>query len=905
MTGPRFIVGIDLGTSHTAVAYSSVDAAATPDILPIRQQVGASELAERALLPSCLYLPADFEANAAEEGSWLVGEYARTRGQEVHGRLITSAKSWLCHSSVDREAPILPWASEQLAADARLSPVRASARILKVVEESWNQRHPQEPLHQQQLVLTVPASFDQGARQLTVLAARLVGLSPRLLEEPQAAFYDYLSFHGTAELERLLRTREQEDGINVLVVDVGGGTTDLSLLEVRMVDGAIAVDRSAVGRHLLLGGDNIDHALAHGVESALKLPERMEPSLFGQLVQRCRAAKEVLLAPDPPETFRVTLARAGSALVGGAVSFDLPREQVEHTALEGFFPVVALDAPVARRGGGLMAFGLPYERDPAVTRHVANFVARHLGEQRVVDALLVNGGVFHAPKILARLVRVIEGFFGRPLTVLSHADPDLAVARGAAVFGQALHGHGLRIGGGAAHGYYLGLAGENDRRLMCVVPKGAKEAERHVAPTPLKLKLGRAVRFELFASDAPDLRAPGDLVELNEDDYQALPQVVAHFEGEPSDDDIRVQVAGELTPIGTLDLECIERGGAGRRFQLAFELRGQEAPATHVRRSESLRATTPMAEADEAVARVFGKGRRDVKEREAKDLVRELERLLGPRSSWSAETARAVFDVVAPKHKARRRSVDHERVYFMLIGYCLRPGFGYVLDQQRIDLVWPLFDQGLSFGNESRSWQQFLICWRRLAGGLNDAQQLHVSDRIEPFVAPEEAKLKRPKGFKPQAPEEMLELLSRLERLPVERRVRFAHWVLERTWTSRDPRLWGALGRVGARVTAYASVHHVLPAKYAEQLLDHLLRERWDEVKSAPYAAMLLSRRTDDRTRDISEALRREVVKRMQKHAVRPDFVECVQEFVPAGDRDRAEFLGEELPVGLELAPVE
>ena len=890
---PQFIVGIDLGTTHTALASAPLEAEHEPSVFPIEQLIGERELMARPLLPSCLYLPL--------EGSWLVGEYARRRGTEQAGRLITSAKSWLSHASVDRQAAILPWASAEVSEAERLSPVQASARILEHVRASWDRSHPEAPLAEQQLVLTVPASFDQAARQLTLQAAQSAGLSPRLLEEPQAAFYDYLARHGVSELEALLAAGDPQAGANILVCDVGGGTTDLSLLVVQHGSEGISVDRSAVGRHLLLGGDNIDHALAHALEQPLAGGERLEPMLFSQLVLKCREAKERLLGENAPELCRITLARSGSALIGATLSADLTRESVEQVTLNGLFPPATLGQTMPRRAAGLLTFGLPYERDPAITRHVAGFVARHVAPGQGIDAILLNGGVFHAPAVVSRLVEVVQSFAGNRLTVLRHADPDLAVARGAVVFGQALNGRGLRIGGGSAHGYYVGLGGAHHHRLMCVVPRGAREGERHLAPTPLKLKLGRAVRFELFASECAVLHAPGEVATLNEDDFEALPQVVAEFEASQADEAVDVQVAGELTPVGTLDLECLESGGSGRRYRLAFELRGQEAPKARRSSVPSVRETTPLARADEAVARVFGKGRKDVKEREIKDLLRELERLLGARESWSAELTRALFDTIGPKHKARRRSADHERVYFMLTGFCLRPGFGYQLDRERVALIWPLFEQGVSFASEARVWQQFFICWRRVAGGLQEAQQLAIADKVEPFVAPDEAKLKRPKGFKPQAPEEMIELLSRLERLPVKRRLRFARWMLERTWTSRDPRLWAAIGRVGARVTAYASVHHVLPASNAEELLDHLLRERWDELKSAAYAAMLLARRTDDRARDVSESMRKEVLARMQKLDVRQDFIQCVEETVATGDRDRAEFLGEDLPVGLVL----
>lgn len=900
--GSRYIVGIDLGTSHAALAWSDADGSGPVRTLEIPQLVDSTVVDADVLLPTCLYRPLDFERQKdPEHGEWWIGRYARRRGQEVHGRMVASAKSWLCHGGVNRLAPILPWGSSALAEQERLSPVRASTLVLEHLGRAWDSAHPDAPLSEQQLVLTVPASFDQVARELTVRAAVALGLKPRLLEEPQAAFYDYLDLKGTEALERLLANSAEGEGVRVLVCDVGGGTTDLSLLRVRGRASGLAVDRVAVGRHLLLGGDNVDHALAHTVEKRLSGDERMEPSLFAQLVFQCRDAKERLLSENPPAHHTVTVVKPGAKLVGKTLASDVEAELVEKIAVDGFFPRVAFHEPRATRGAALVTFGLPYEREPAVTRHVARFLERHLGASRL-DALLVNGGVFHSTRILQRLVDVVGSFFETPVISLEHTDPDRAVARGAAVYGRALGGIGLRIGGGAAHGYYVGLDTGAREKVMCVVPKGAKESERHAASRELDLVVGRMVRFDLYASDGETWHAPGEIVDLNRDEFEQLPAAVVEFAGDQSGETLKVRVEGELTPIGTLNLECV--GNGGKRYELAFELRGQE-PELERSESESRRPKKVVVarEADEAVLRVFGKGRKDVSEREPKDLLRELERLLGNRQDWPADLARALFDVVAPKYKARRRSIDHERMFWMLVGFCMRPGYGYVLDGRRVSLVAPLFEEGLTFGAEARSWQQFFIAWRRMAGGLDEAEQVGICDLVEPFIAPEEAKLRRPKGFKALARDEIVELVSRLERLPVKRRVRLSHWLLEQTWTNRDPRLWAAIGRIGARVPAYASAHHVLPPAHAEEFLDHLLREPWAEIKSAAYAAKELCRVTEDRVRDVSPRLRQEVARRLEAAGARPDWIDCVRHHVPPRAADQAEFLGEELPLGLTLGP--
>jgi molecular chaperone DnaK (HSP70) len=914
------VVGIDLGTTHTVVASSPLkdEGAArvgVPGVFLIPQLVATSEVQARPLLPSMLYAPepgADAGVALTDDSPWVIGELARRRGVDVPGRLVASAKSWLCHPSVDRTAAILPWGAAEDSDVPRIAPVDASALVLAHVRAAWDATHAAAPLADQDVVLTVPASFDEDARELTVEAARRAGLSVRLLEEPQAAFYEALRrMHGELEL---LVDRAQGEAL-VLVVDVGGGTTDLSLFRATRAASGVNVERVAVGKHLLLGGDNMDLALAHALEprllgDAAKDGKRLDPGRFGQLVLACRAAKEALLAGAPPDDVPITLARRGSQLVGGTLSTRLSRDEVERIVLDGFFPLVARDAAPTRARSGLVAFGLPYERDVAITRHVAHFFARHAEGVAAPHAVLLNGGVFRAAGIVRRLTDAIDAWSGGHVEVLPHGDPDLGVALGAVTYGLALRGHGRRIESGAARGYYVGLDGtDGARRAVCVVPIGTKEGVRTVARGPrLALVLGRAVRFDLFACDVPRRDQPGDIITID-DDFDRLPPVATTFDAKAKGATIDVELEGEVTPVGTLELGCRElassdREGAGaRHFRLAFQLRGEGTappPATTNRAF----ASASIGEATAAIDRVFGKGRADVSAREVKDLFRDLERLLGPRETWTMPTLRALADALIPRAKGRRRGPDHERVYWQLTGYAMRPGFGDARDAERAATLAPTFDERVS-SDEPRAWQAFWIAWRRFAGGLDEAAQTLMRDRIDPLLAPSEKRLKKPKGWRAEAENDLLDLVSSLERVPAGRRSELGGWLLERTWTRKDPRLWAAIGRLGARVPAYASAHHVVGATVAERWLEHLLREKWNEMPSAPLAAFQLARRTGDRARDVGERTRAEVERRLAAVGANEAWLHAVREIVAPEESDRAAFFGEALPVGLVLLSAE
>jgi molecular chaperone DnaK (HSP70) len=953
----KYVVGIDLGTTNTVVAYAALDArrkktAPEPVIFEVPQRTTPTEIEGLALLPSCLYAPIAGEVE--QDPTWVAGEIARRRGGEVTGRFVASAKSWLSHGGVDRTAPILPWGTADETAP-KISPVDASARLLQHVVEAWDDAHPEDPLALQEVVLTLPASFDDVARELTIRAAEIAGLRPTLLEEPTAAFYDAMR-DVEAIREHVPQGSEER---TVLVCDIGGGTTDLSLMAIAFAPktaGGFTVRRVAVGRHILLGGDNMDLALAHLAEPRVAGASRhLEASELAQLVLACREAKERILAGRADEA-RVTVLGRGSKLVGGARSTTLTKEEVERVVLEGFFPA-DVEVEAGARRGAIVAFGLPYERDPAITRHVRQFLARHAAEipRGIPDALLLNGGVFHATPITRALRGAIGAWAGKgtgaragSVAILASGDPDLAVACGAVRYGFARRGLGVRVESGASRGYYVALApevraqrgrqpegpmteGSSDKRAVCILPRGAKEGVRYDAEgRTFELVVGKSVRFDLYASDVARDDA-GALVTLDgaEGDadaeggaaYERLPPVVARLAASGKEASVLVKLGGELHTTGQLELSCAEitRADAsreGRRFRLEFQLRdaagSKIAPPTSLSppslapASASTRpamAASKLEQADKLLDKVFGK-KADATPRETKDVVRDVEKVLGDRLTWTMETCRAVADRVLANTGARRRSPAHERVFWMLLGFCVRPGFGDPGDPARIERAFPLFEGRLGFPNEPQGWQQFFIAWRRLAGGLTETMQEGLRDAMDPIVAPKEAGLKPPKRI-PEHGGELMLMLAALERVPVARRVALGEWIVEKTWTDDDSRLWTAIGRIGARVPVYASVHHVTPPRSAEAWLERLLRLRWESVSTAPHAAVQLARVTGDRARDVSERLRKEVEKRLVATNAKQTWIQSVRELVEVGEEERVAMIGEGLPIGLKLARVE
>ncbi len=488
---PKYHVGIDLGTTHTVVAYADNDHNQDLQLFQIEQLIAPGQVAAKPLLPSVCYHPAENELAETDiifdqHGSRaVIGEAARLLGAKSKGRLVTSAKSWLSHPSVDHNAAILPWGNADNV--EKVSPVDASASYLRHIRTVWNQNHPDALLENQDVVLTVPASFDEGARSLTLEAAKRAGFGHvRLLEEPQAVCYDWLR-RNTGSIDSALK-----DVRLLLICDVGGGTTDLTLIKVEHTQAEPKLTRIAVGDHILLGGDNIDIALAHLVESRLQSDQsRLSAADFFQLIEQCRGAKERLLAEDAPEQQTVTLLRVGSKLVGGSRSTVLTQDEVKGIALDGFFPLTQLDDLPDRKRSGVVEFGLPYAAEPAISKHIAAFLDLHKiasqealqGTGTVPDAILLNGGLFRSQAVTQRIVELCTSWRSKPLRLLENNHPELSVAYGAVSYGIARHNKKLTIAGGAARSYFLRVETASSQGKskdqpstqlgICVLPKGS------------------------------------------------------------------------------------------------------------------------------------------------------------------------------------------------------------------------------------------------------------------------------------------------------------------------------------------------------------------------------------------------------------------------------------------------
>jgi hypothetical protein len=585
---PRFLVGIDLGTTNCAMAYVDLSektgrGGPTLHPFPVPQLVAPGDVQALPLLPSFLYLPGPHDLPAGstalpwdDKATEVVGSFARNHGAKVPGRQVTSAKSWLCHPGVDRTAPLLPWGAPPDV--PRLSPLDVSAKYLKHLVDAWNQapgRKPDDRLEECQVVVTVPASFDDTARNLTAEAAKRAGLKHvSLLEEPQAAFYAWLGTHPPKEATKV------RPGMRCAVVDVGGGTSDFSLIRAIEGQGDLAFEREAVGEHLLLGGDNMDLALAKAAEA--KMPSKPDPAQFGALIQACRAAKEQLLGPKPPKEVPVTVVGRGRSVVGGTVSVNVTKEDVTKTLFDGFFPSVPYDAQPTRGRAGLQEMGLPYVADPAVTKHLAAFLNQHAPANEPPELLLFNGGVFQPESLRDRLIEVMRGWYGQrwnPL-ILTSPSLDLAVAWGAAYFAWLKHSGGARIGGGIPRSYYVGLDSSLNTQhstlntVLCVVPRHLQEGEEIAIAEPvLELALGEPVSFPLFTSAVRGNDKPGEVLQLKPEQVKPLPPLHTILRGGKRSGIKRVPItlAAKCTEIGTLELFCVSK--EGNRWKLEFNVR--------------------------------------------------------------------------------------------------------------------------------------------------------------------------------------------------------------------------------------------------------------------------------------------------------------------------------------------
>ncbi len=905
----RFVVGIDLGTTNSALAF--VDTAAGPDapvqVLPVPQLVAPGETEARDTLPSFHYEPApgQFDADAWRlpwngpgdpPAAFVVGVLARERGADQPGRLIVSAKSWLSHAGVDRTADLLPWHG---APDVKkLPPAEVSARYLAHLRAAWDARWPGHPLAAQEVTVTIPASFDEVARELTAAAARRAGLGRVvLLEEPQAAFYAWMG--GKSEPTFLA------PGELILVCDIGGGTTDLTLIEARQA----GFHRLAVGDHLILGGDNLDLALAHHVEA--RLGPLLESRAWSVLIRRCQQAKETLLSDDAPATLTLSLpAASGARLIGGARQVELGREEVRTLLVDGFLPKIRPDERPAGRShaSGFQEFGLPYAPDPGISRYLAAFLAAHGpgdGSLARPDAVLFNGGFFASPVLRARLLEVLASWFGGSAPrVLANDRPDLAVARGAVRFGLARRGVGARIGGGLARAYYLGVQDHAGQpRAMCLAPAGLEAGtEVALAGHTFTLRVRQPAEFPLSVSSTRTGDRPGDVIDPDPTQLTTLPPLRTALRAKPGPeggDTVPVTLHARLSEIGTLEVWCAEAGGRGREWRLPFDVRaaapgapGAPGAPTVIVEEETIRQGRAMIRA------AFTTGDAGTVE----SLVKRLETVLGAgRWEWPPSLLRAFWEETLDAEPSRARSPTHEARWLNLLGFCLRPGYGYAVDDWRAGQTWRLFERKITHGRNELCRAEWWILWRRIAGGLSGGQQRALA---APILA-EWRKVHARVGSHEAA--ETWRLLGSLEWLDAAAKSELGGvalaWLAEVDGRGSGPAralVW-ALGRLGARVPLYGPLNTLPPAGSVEPWLDRLMAARSAADEDTAFAAVQMARRTGDRFRDVSAETRARVVAWLEDAPAPAHLVELVRTGGELQARERNEAFGERLPYGLQL----
>ena len=827
-------IGIDLGTTNSALAFIDPAQAAAEDapaiqVLDVPQYVAQGRIESRRTLPSFLYL-----AGPGVDQQF-TGVYAREQGALVPTQCVHSAKSWLSNSEVDRTAKILPWDAQE--AGRLLSPVEASTRILKHLAEAWDTFHG-SPVGEHPIVLTVPASFDEEARELTVMAAREAGIEKlTLLEEPAAAFYSWIA-NDLARSQKSLF-----DGQNVLVCDVGGGTSDFTLIRVTREGDRVDFTRTAVGKHLLLGGDNLDLTLAWLVES--KLGKQLSIRQRSALRRQCAAAKEKLLSDPNLKSVEITVLGGGSSLVGGTLKTEILREEVLELALDGFLPACELtDKPQEDASSPYREVGLPLVADPAVTRHLAAFL-ESAGNTRP-DAILFNGGFFIPDVLRKRVADVMEHWYDRRPVIFENRDLDLAVAVGAAYYSYVRStGAGLLVRGGLPRAYFIGLAGNEGEslRAMCLAPRGTEEGSAiELDPGNLQLVANKPVAFRLYSTLTRTEDRAGDVVTFTPEEQKDLHlhaplHAVLRF-GKAGERLVPIKLGAKLTEVGTLEIWA-ESKTSEHRWRLQFELR-KSAAAEGPKKPAAVISEEALRSAEVLIPQAFSSG-----EMQPEQLPARLEQTLGlGRNSWPVSAIRSLADRMLELVDGRAKSAAHELRWLNLCGFCLRPGFGFPGDDFRIEQARRVYASGLQFANQMQNEIEWWIFWGRVAGGLNKNQQTDLFQRLSPVLLPRASKRPRVNA---SLLREMWRAAASLELLPIQTKTQLGDELMPRILSGEfvDTGLW-CLARLGARKLFYGPINQVLPpatgARWVEQLL---------KVEKASDAVGALARHTGDATRDL------------------------------------------------------
>jgi molecular chaperone DnaK (HSP70) len=922
----RYVIGIDLGTTNSAVSYVDLAEEAPKhafEIFPIPQLTGPGEISALKILPSFLYIPGQHEIpkNAITLG-WdskspgFAGAFARDQGAAVPDRLVSSAKSWLCHARVNRKAPILPWAAGDEV--PRVSPVEAASAYLRLIKTVWNRAKGEDEdqyIERQRVIITVPASFDEAARDLTVEAASQAGLKNiTLLEEPLAAFYSWLIAHDQDWDQHV------KPGEMILVCDVGGGTTDFTLISLREKFGAPAFERIAVGDHLILGGDNMDLTLARYAEQKLKTGKKGAVNIrrWQALCNQCRQAKETILSGEA-DTKAITLVGEGRQLIAGALSTTLSKQEMEDIILDGFFPLVEPDDDLQetpRRG--MTEFGLPYAQDPAITRHLIRFLKRHaddiqkiLGRQSIKpDLILFNGAALKPAVIQAKIRASIRHWFKEDDSalpvVLANADLELAVALGASYYGLVKEGVGIRVGSGSARSYFLGVGGGTQShaagangpdKAVCVVERGTEEGHQiELVDKEFQVLTNQPVSFDLYSSSFRAQDRVGDVVDID-DSLTPLPPIhtVIQYGKKGKQTTIPVKVEAAYTEVGTLALWC-RSTISDHKWRLQFQLRSAEQAVTVS--DQQVLEQSLVDEAYQKIAEAFSDPTGQTR---PAHLIKTLSQIIGiKKEDWPLNFIRLLADHLTRFQNTRERSPEHEGRWYNLLGFFMRPGFGDAADEHRLKDLWKIFDKGPIHSKNTQVCSEWWVLWRRVAGGLSAKQQRYMSQKISGMLRPKKsiAKIRL-------APQEELEIwmaLANLERLSAQDKTDWGRLLLDQLKAKKaKPQYWWALSRLGARELLYGPVDCVVSASEAASWIDAILVTNWRNPKPAGEALSQLARLTADLKRDVAPEILEKCIAWLKSYEWSEPCLARLKEVIPIAPQEQSVLFGESVPSGIVL----
>jgi hypothetical protein len=802
----------------------------------------------------------------------------------VPTRSVHSAKSWLSNPDVDRTAKILPWDAQEGARE--MSPVEVSAAIIAHMKKAWDDAHPDLPMAEQEIVLTVPASFDEEARELTVSAAAQAGLEKiTLLEEPAAAFYSWIANHLSQSQKSLV------DGQTVLVVDVGGGTSDFTLIRISREGDRVQFTRTAVGKHLLLGGDNLDLTLGWLVEA--KLGKQLSIKQRSGLRRQCASAKERLLSDRNLASVEITVLGAGSSLIGGTLRTSITREEVLELALDGFLPFCALDEkPKEEKRSVFRELGLPYVSDPAVTRHLAAFLSS--SNTPAPDAILFNGGFF-IPEILRdRVADVAEKWFGKRPLIFENQDLDLAVAIGAAYYSNVrTTGVGVLVRGGLPRAYYIEIGSADETlRTVCLAPRGTEEGSTLEVDLPeLQLVANKPVSFRLYSSLVRTEDPLGAIVSFTGAEKEELHphaplNAVIRF-GKPSGERlVPVRLGARLTEVGTLEIWC-ESKVSENRWRLQFELR-KKAAAPSISRPAAVVSDESLVRAEELIEFTFNG------DAAPEELPSKLEQTLSlGRSSWPLTTIRRLAVKFIEVSEGRKRSAAHEVRWLNLGGLMMRPGFGFPGDDLRMEQARRIYASGIAFGNQVQNEIEWWIFWGRVAGGLNRNQQLDIYQRLSGFLLPRGSK-KAPR-VNSSLLREMWRAAAGLEHLPVGTKTELGDALIKRVKTGefKESEAW-CLSRIGARELFYGPINLVVPASTASRWIDAT-----PQVGGSGEAIARMARRTGNSTLDVAAGALDSVRRRLSNDPASERLIALLEGESTRDLDSMGRMFGEELPSGL------